>query len=155
VYFTTMIDLYGIHPDFPGLAEAEKLRHVPYQRVEYLEGCFGQDVRDPRFVPFIELHEFETYLFAGPQHFADFYPEAEKQIAALQAAADAHQSPELIDDGEHSAPSKRIIAQIPDFQAAKATIGPDVAQLIGLDQIVRQCPHFRAWLSRLETLGSV
>ncbi len=29
VFFTTMIDLYAIHPDFPGLAEAESLRRNP------------------------------------------------------------------------------------------------------------------------------
>ncbi|MBI1765913.1 MAG: DUF4276 family protein [Acidobacteria bacterium] len=30
VFFTTMIDLFRIHSDFPGLKEAEKLRHIPY-----------------------------------------------------------------------------------------------------------------------------
>ncbi len=34
VFFTTMIDLYAIHSQFPGLDEAEKLRHLPYKRVE-------------------------------------------------------------------------------------------------------------------------
>ena len=29
VFFTTMIDLYAIHSGFPGLEEAEKLRHIP------------------------------------------------------------------------------------------------------------------------------
>ncbi len=28
VFFTTMIDLYALHPDFPGLAESESLRLV-------------------------------------------------------------------------------------------------------------------------------
>ena len=34
VFFTTMIDLYAIHTDFPGLDEADKLRHIPEKRVE-------------------------------------------------------------------------------------------------------------------------
>jgi len=34
VFFTTMIDLYGIHAELPGLAEADKLRHLPKKRVE-------------------------------------------------------------------------------------------------------------------------
>jgi predicted ATP-dependent endonuclease of OLD family len=29
VFFTTVIDLYGIHAGFPALDEAEKLRHLP------------------------------------------------------------------------------------------------------------------------------
>src|SRR5438128_3815964 len=40
VFFTTMIDLYAIPTQFPGLVEAEKLRHVPDKRVEFLEQCF-------------------------------------------------------------------------------------------------------------------
>ena len=36
VYFTTMIDLYAISSDFPGLAEAMKLNHMPTQKVEGL-----------------------------------------------------------------------------------------------------------------------
>src|SRR5712692_5866926 len=34
VFFTTMIDLYAIHAEFPGLADAEKLRHMPHKCVE-------------------------------------------------------------------------------------------------------------------------
>ena len=33
-FFTTMVDLYALHANFPGTEEAEKLRHDPYQRVE-------------------------------------------------------------------------------------------------------------------------
>lgn len=36
VFFTTMIDLYAIHPDFPGLAEAELMRQDPFERVKFL-----------------------------------------------------------------------------------------------------------------------
>ena len=64
VFFTTMIDLYGIHADFPGLDEAEKLRHMPEKRVELLEQQFAQDIGDQRLIPYIQLHEYEAYLFA-------------------------------------------------------------------------------------------
>ncbi len=50
--------------------------------------------------------------------------------------------------------SKRIIAQIPDYEDAKPAVGPDVADLIGLDVIRAKCPHFNAWICRLEDLGS-
>jgi hypothetical protein len=33
VFFTTMIDLYGIHVDFPGLSETDSLKYLPYKRV--------------------------------------------------------------------------------------------------------------------------
>ena len=154
VFFTTMIDLYAIHSNFPGLAEAEKLRHLPYKRVEALEQAFGKDIPDPRFVPYIQLHEYEAYLFSDPTWFRFFYSHHEKQIAALKAIAESHATPELIDDGPKSAPSKRIIAEFPDYEDAKSAVGPQVAGLIGLDVIRGKCPHFNAWLSGLEKLGA-
>ncbi len=153
VFFTTMIDLYAIHTQFPGLDEAEKLRHLPYKRVELLEQYFAQDIGDPRFIPYIQLHEYEAYLFADPTWFEYFYNHHANEIAALQATADSKHSPELINDGQHSAPSKRIIAHLPDYEGAKPLVGPQVAELIGLAVIRSKCPHFSAWLSRLEQLG--
>jgi len=153
VFFTTMIDLYAIHAGFPGLDEAEKLRHMPEKRVQFLEQSFAKDIGDVRFVPYIQLHEYEAYLFSDPTQFGFFYDHHEKQIAALKAIADGHASPELIDDGQHSAPSKRIIAELPDYEDAKSAVGPQVAEYIGLDTIRGKCPHFAAWLPRLEKLG--
>ena len=153
VFFTTMIDLYAIHADFPGLEEAEKLRHMPDKRVEALEQAFAGDICDDRFVPYIQLHEYEAYLFSDPTWFRYFYSRHKKQIAALKAIADAHATPEMIDDRPQWAPSKRIIAELPDYEDAKSVVGPQVAELIGLDVIRGKCPHFAAWLSRLEKLG--
>lgn len=153
VFFTTMIDLYAIHTDFPELTEAERLRHMPYERVEALEQAFAKDICDDRFMPYIQLHEYEAYLFSDPARFGYFYSHHRRQIDALKAVADNHDSPELIDDGPHSAPSKRIIAELPDYKDAKSAVGPQIAELIGLDTIRSKCPHFAAWLSRLENLG--
>jgi hypothetical protein len=154
VFFTTMIDLYAIQAELPGFAEAEKLRHMPDKRVEALENSFARDINDDRFVPYIQLHEYEAYLFSDPAWFEYFYDHHERQIAALKAIADRYATPELIDDGQHSAPSKRIIAELPDYKDAKSAVGPQVAELIGLEVIRGHCPHFAAWLSHLEKLGA-
>ncbi len=152
-FFTTMIDLYALHADFPRRKEAENLRHVPQERVKFLEESFASDINDPRFIPYIQLHEFEAYLFSNPLRFEYFYDDHRKQIAALEALANSYATPELIDDGQHTAPSKRIIAQLPDYEGAKSVEGPQVAELIGLETIRNRCPHFDAWLSRLENLA--
>lgn len=151
VFFTTMIDLYAIHADFPGLNESEKLRSLPKERVETLERAFADDIGDPRFIPYIQLHEYEAYLFSDPAKFGVFYNHHEKEISELREIADKT-APELINDGEHTAPSKRIIAVLPDYKGAKSVVGPQVAELIGLDMIRSKCSHFDAWLSRLEQL---
>jgi len=92
----------------------------------------------------------EHRVFSEPTCFRYFYDHHERQIAELNAIANAHATPELIDDGPDSAPSKRIIAHLPDY--AKPVMGPQLAELIGLEVIRAKCPHFNAWLSRLEKL---
>ena len=151
VFFTTMIDLYALPARFPRRDEAEGLRHDPRQRVGFLEQAFGEDINDRRFLPYIQLHEYEALLFSDPSGFRYFYGHHEAQLAALQAIAASHSSPELIDDGPHSAPSKRIEAQFPDY--AKPLMGPEIAAWIGLEAMRSKCPHFHAWVSRLEGLA--
>jgi hypothetical protein len=153
VYFTTMIDLYAIHADFPGLDDAEKLRHLPYERVQKLEEHFASDIGDSRFIPYIQLHEFETILLCQPAAFASFFGDCMRQIEQLVAVAGQYKSPELINDGKHTAPSKRIIQIFPDYEGAKAAAGPQIAQEIGLESVRKRCPHFNTWLSKLEALA--
>ncbi len=153
VFFTTMIDLYAISAHFPQLEESRKLSHLPQKRVEFLEQAFGNDIGDQRFIPHIQIHEYEAYLFSDPDCFLDFYPRAPKGIEALKVIAGAYETPELINDGQHTAPSKRITECFPDYEGAKPTVGTQVAQCIGLQKIRDKCPHFNSWLSRLEQLA--
>ena len=152
VFFTTMIDLYAIHSGFPGLAEAEPMRHNPLDRVEFLEQKFADDINDRRFIPYIQLHEYEAYLFSEPACFEYLSAGNEKGIEALQSILGQYGTPELINDGPQTAPSKRIIAQFPDYGQAKSTFGPQLAERIGLQSIRSQCQHFHKWLTKLESL---
>jgi hypothetical protein len=152
-FFTTMIDLYGIHGDFPQLSQAESLRRSVRERVAFLEECFANDIGDHRFIPYIQLHEFEALLFVDPTAFRSYYQNCEQQITRLQAIADGYQSPEEINDGPSTAPSKRVIEHFPDYAGAKPTAGPQIVEHIGLQAIRHKCPHFDEWLTRLENLG--
>lgn len=152
VFFTTMIDLYALPNNFPGYEESQKLRHIPYQYVQKIEKAFAEDINDPRFIPFIQLYEFEAFLFSDPSKFSFFYSRSEKQISELNSIINAKGNPELIDDGPQTAPSKRIIEQFPDYEKAKPVIGVLVAELIGLDTIRNHCAHFNEWVSMLEKL---
>lgn len=154
VFFSSLIDLYAIAPDFPGLAEAERFRSDPYQRVQSLELAWAADIPDRRFIPFLALHEFETYLLVKPEEFEMFYPGEAARIRRLCQVRDSKSSPELINDGPQTAPSKRIISEFPDYERAKAALGPQVAELTGLQAIRDCCPHFDDWMNRLEGLGS-
>ena len=152
VFFTTMIDLYGLHRNFSGFDAAEPLRHDPYKRVATLERAWSDETDDRRFIPFIQVHEFEAYLFSDMSQLAPFFDNADTRIARLRQGADERASPELINDGQHTSPSKRIIAQFPEYQGLKATMTPQVAERIGLEAIRSRCPHFASWVRRLEHL---
>ena len=153
VFFTTMIDLYAIHPDFPGLAESESIGQDPLQRVEFLEQRFAEDIGDSRFIPYIQLHEYEAYLFSDPTCFEYLDAGRTKEIEALQAIASQYETPESINDGPQTAPSKHIIAHFPDYGKAKSVFGPQLAKKIGLQVIRSKCSHFDKWLARLESLN--
>ncbi len=150
-----MIDLYALPRKFPGYEEAEKLRNDPYKRADALEKSWFDKTGDRRFIPFIQLHEFEAYLLTDVSQFALFFDNANSGITALQKIVDGVQSPEEINDGPHTAPSKRIIEQLPEYKYAKVTVGSQMAEAIGLERIRSRCPHFREWLRRLEKLAGL
>jgi hypothetical protein len=157
VFYTTMIDYYALPVEFPGTGETDPLRHLPYERVAKLEDCFARDIADPwgsptRFIPHIQLHEFEAILFCRPSAFSSFFGNCLKQIERLEEIAKNHTSPELINDGEQTAPSKRISKIFSDYSGAKSSAGPLIAEAIGIETTRRLCPHFDAWLKKLESL---
>lgn len=150
--FTTVFDLYGLYDGFPGWDEAEKQRHIPQERILTLERAFAADVGDHRFIPHIQLHEFETILLCDPSLFALVYEDSSAGIAALQAAVATATSPELVNDGASTAPSKRIISVFPRYRGEKTTVGADLAECVGIDKTRFLCPHFERWLKTLESL---
>jgi hypothetical protein len=152
-FFTTMIDLYGLPKNFPGYEDGA-LAKDPYKRVGVLEEAFAKDIGDRRFIPYIQLHEFEALLLSDPAAFACYYENRPKQIQALVELRDGSNNPELIDDGEQSAPSKRIAEHIPEYPQAKPSVADIVAAGIGLDTMRGSCPHFHQWLTKLEQLGT-
>lgn len=152
-YLTTMFDLYGLPEDFPEFAEAKKCVD-PYKRVAELEKAFAGDLGHRRFVPYLQLHEFEALILSDPSQFSSRFIEHSNGIQKLIAMCSHYQTPELINDDENTAPSKRIIKEIPAYQGTKASAGPLIAQKIGLPTIRQKCKHFDDWLTTLETLGS-
>lgn len=148
VVFTTMIDLYALPGDFPGKQEMQRDPANPSPFVEALEQAFRSDINDPRFVPYIQLHEFETLLFADPDAFGLIGDHHERAIAELRRMVEAFPSIEHIDDGPDTAPSKRIKQLFPKYN--KALHGPEIAEYIGLEALRRTCPHFDTWIGQLE-----
>ena len=153
-FFTSMIDLYALHKGFPGVGEAEQYRNNPYRRVEILEESWARETNDPRFMPHIQLHEYEAYLFSEASVLSHYYENEGKAIRRLEEIADGFDSPERIDDGPGTAPSKRLIAYLPRYESDKSTVGVRAAERIGLPRIRCRCPHFDRWIDRLQNLAA-
>ena len=67
--------------------------------------------------------------------------------------AETYDNPELINEGGTTAPSKRIISEIPEYEGMKPAAGPLVVQRIGLANLRSKCRHFGEWVNRLESLA--
>ena len=150
--FTTMFDLYGLPGDFPGFENAARMPD-PYERVSTLEDALSEGISDSRFIPYLQLHEFETLLLSDPQKFDLQFYDRSVGIRRLVEVASGFESPERINDGINTAPSKRITDEIPEYGRMKASAGPIVAEKIGLSTLRLKCEHFGEWLGKLERLA--
>jgi hypothetical protein len=152
VFVTTMFDLYALPEDFPEFDQAMS-KPTPESRVQALEEAFRNDIGFARFVPYIQLHEFEALVLADPRKIAPLFQRAESDRAIRHLMELAESTPpEEINDGEQTAPSKRIIREIPEYAGAKSSVGPLIVQAIGREQVRSKCPHFDRWVSQLEAL---
>jgi hypothetical protein len=149
-WFTTMVDLYGLPADVPGY-EKSGLISDPFQKVQFLEDALKSDLNHARFVPYIQLHEFEALLLSDPGCFSVAFPDQAVGINSLTRIRQAASSPEHIDDGVETAPSKRIRDLFPQYK--KPVHGPIIARRIGLSRIRQECAHFNTWLELLLRLA--
>ena len=157
-YCSTLLDYYGLDSEFPGIELAStqlnlnsKATAVVDALVEALSGIIGRDSM-LRFVPYIQMHEYEALLFSDPVVFADSIGQPSLR-ADFVAIRQQFETPEHIDNSPVTAPSKRIQALNPAYE--KPLMGETAAKAIGLPQIRQQCPIFNDWLTTLEKLPPI
>ena len=149
-WVTTLFDLYALPADFPGKAAPAYPAHASGSaKAQYLEAQLRQDIAEPNFLPNLLVHEYEALLFTQPAQFEQWTSNETVPVTLAQAVAQAG-SPEDVNDSPHTAPSKRILAVMPEYQ--KTFHGPLIACDIGLDALRQACPHFHAWLLAVDAL---
>ena len=155
-FVTTMFDYYGMPIDWPGRkaasgqAHSQKAATVESAIQDNISEAIGNTFNRQRFIPYVQMHEFEALLFCDPDILGKVT--SEQDIAHdLQSIADSFRTPEEIDDDPGSAPSKRILRLSRHYQ--KVLHGSMAAQRIGLPLMRQRCPHFNEWVSKLESLG--
>jgi len=152
-FCTTMLDFYLLGTDFPGmppparLSAPEKAERIEKAMLEDIAAELGPSFNKSRFIPYIQMHEFEGLLFSDPAGLAQAMdrPDLREKLENIRREFG---TPEDINDGKTTAPSKRILALCPNY--GKVRGGSRVAKSIGFEAIRRECPHFAAWIRRIQ-----
>ncbi len=153
IYHTTLIDLYGLSNDFPGYTSTSQL--PPYNRVMEMEKLLKENLAFHKFIPYIQLHEFEALMFTDTELMEEWlglYNKLPKKCFTNIKNSVPYSNPELINEGSETSPSKRILTLCDSYD--KVDDGILILKEIGLEKIRVECPHFNEWLTTLEALGN-
>lgn len=147
---TTMVDLY----ELSGWQSMDvRPNETALQRVHRIEESARTAFGDDRFLPYVQLFEYEALLFADLDELKNWIEP--KAVDVLRDSLGDDWKPEEVNDGAETAPSKRIIAVDPTYEFNKKTVGPNVAKAISIPRLRDRCPHFDEWISELERLTGV
>ncbi|PTU78712.1 hypothetical protein DBO86_12690 [Pseudomonas indoloxydans] len=154
-YCTTFFDFYGLPEEFPGKTEAsakgtmdEKADCLLAKMENRLREKLGDDAMR-RFIPYIQMYEFEGLLFSNPERLASGISQP-ALVDKFQQIREAFTTPESINNSPDTAPSKRILKLYNGYE--KPLHGSLASIEIGLAKIRAECPRFNAWLKTIEAL---
>ncbi|BDX02822.1 hypothetical protein MACH16_15700 [Marinomonas pontica] len=155
-YCTTFFDFYGLPQSFPGKTAlndqapmASKARALEDALIAELTNKLGEDVVR-RFIPYVQMYEFEALLFSHPESMALGMDQIEL-TDTFTSIARQFETPEHINNSPQTAPSKRIENVLPGYE--KPLLGTLAALEVGLDVMRQQCQRFNLWLTQLEDLA--
>lgn len=143
---TTFYDYYGINKDFL----PNNIPNDPYIVIEQIENKMNIAINNDKFIPYIQLHEFETFLFIDANITSNNLLGCHKNkvINTIQQALQKNNfNPELINSSPTTAPSKRIIECYSQYQ--KTIDGPSICNELGIQIMREKCSHFNNWINKL------
>lgn len=145
-YVTSLVDYYGFRGkgnDSPDELEARIAGQIRSpSRTRMMNAAF----------PYVQVHEFEGLLFSNVNVFAHVPRVPKGAVESLRNIRSRFPTPEDINDDRATAPSKRIMQELPAYD--KRVHGPQLAGTIGLEAIREACPRFNRWMTCMESLGS-
>lgn len=144
---TTFVDYFRIPQSQMPEYQLWKDEQDHYAQVQKMESAIERDINDRRFVPYIQMHEFEALLFSSSKGFETYWDSAYAE--QVQNVIGQFVNPENINTSPTGSPSKRLLAINPSYD--KIVEGNIVALEIGIEIILEACPKFRAWVETLIT----
>jgi hypothetical protein len=154
-HVSLLIDYYMITDthDFPGWIKAKTIADKN-KRLTFLEQEMKNDIDESlryRFIPYLQLHEFECLLFNNIDVFRQQFTVSELVgMKELKNTLESYPNPEMINDTPDNSPSHRLGRIIKGYN--KIVYGNCLAETIGLSNIRNKCPRFNAWINSIETL---
>lgn len=160
-HVTTLIDFYGIHKHhrYPNWELAKN--HINKSNgTDLIEFGMLSDVLPElrtRFIPYIQLHEFEALMFSELEVYDNNFEKNEfLDYEYLVSTVENNSNPEMINDGVDTAPSKRLSKILKGYfsenENMKVVLGSLITSEIGLQKIRSKCPRFNSFINKLESL---
>ncbi len=146
VIVSMFVDFYRIPTSVPGYDEAQR-KVDSLTKIKVIEDAISVDINDYRFMPYIQRHEFESILFTSDAGFQKYYSDFADVLTKINAIINQFPNPEDINDDPATAPSKRILQILPEYN--KVVDGNIIALEIGINTIVSKCQMFKAWIEKL------
>lgn len=152
---TTLIDYYGMYDklDFPEWQKAEIISDKNH-RIKTIEDGMKDDICSDfnyRFIPYIQLYEFEGLLFNEEQIFYELIPQSEiVDRTYLSRTLIEFPNPEMINNPKETSPSHRLEKIIRGYN--KVVYGDILAEAIGLERIMTKSPRFKGWIDKMTSL---
>lgn len=157
VWVTTMFDLYGLPKDFPSRDEIRRSTNAS-QKISIAERALEQAVQSFSegrwFIPYVQRHEVEALVLACLDDLQSVLLDSKADLEGLAAlsAEIGDTPPEDINDGEQTAPSKRLIRHLPGYD--KLIYSGYALEKVPLSELAERCPHFGRWLGQLEAIAT-
>ena len=150
VFVTTFIDYYALPYDY---LIFEQTATSKINKVVNIEQGMRNEVDSSinyRFIPYVQLHEFECFLFYSMDILRNNFLPEEANFVELEKTINSFTNLEDINNHPDTAPSKRLLEHIRGYN--KVVYGACIAFEIGLTNIRTKCPHFNNWIEQLENI---
>ncbi|MCK5797154.1 MAG: DUF4276 family protein [Deltaproteobacteria bacterium] len=161
-YVSTMLDYSRIDINWPGadavralcaegtkVSASQKGEILEQETVARIEKILPENEIARRFLPYVEMHEFEALLFSNAEVLVR---KMNVDMADIMEILGPYDGPEEINSDPEKTPSKRLLGFDPAYR--KVAMGRILAAAVGVQEMRLQCPHFDGWLARLEGLES-
>ncbi|BFM50669.1 DUF4276 family protein [Marinomonas sp. THO17] len=139
-FVTTLYDFYGFKKRLDGESKEDLENRLMDSAHEAIRS---------KFIPYVQMYEFEGLLFSCPESMERGLNESGVQQWCQNVLAEFNDNPESINNSVETAPSKRLLKHT---KYRKTTHGPNIAAEIGIPKMREMCIGFHEWLCKIENL---